>query len=100
MIKLIKHVISMDYDEPPTNMIKMIAYLRRHLELIPEKFRDSATLDIDVGDAYIEYDMYFIREETKEDVEERVKKEKKDDEICMRNDLRGLVGLKAEYPDK
>ena len=86
----------------PTNLKECIEWLQERIESIPEQFRDSAEIEMDVYEEYgCPYQTYIIQYERPETKEERTRRrsiENMHKAEVRRVELNNLKRLKEKYP--
>ena len=90
-----------DADELPGNMFSLIKFLHDKLLEVPEEYRSDAEIVFeakdDYGQASLEIDLYYQREENEEEKEERSRKSMRAFELEVDTELELLAKLKAKY---
>jgi hypothetical protein len=84
-------------DWPSENAIDFIGWFNEKISLIPEEFRDSATIDISSPYEYVSIEIYYKRPETKEDIKNRELNDLEMAEIERQMDMKKLEELNRKY---
>ena len=90
-------------DWPPNKPYEFMSWFQSKISLIPEEFRDSATIEIDSSTSYdsshATIEIRFYRPETDAEEAAREQNERLRAEIQRNAELRTLSALKAKYGD-
>lgn len=88
------------HDFPSENLTDFIQWFQDKLDKIPPEYRDSATVDFSTYDdeTNIRLQVSYLRPETKEESELRLKLEAERLNTLRQYELKQLEKLKAKYP--
>lgn len=88
-------------DWPPSNAVEFIKWFQGKLDLIPEEYRNVASIDLETHTSYdsseIEIDIYYDRPETAQEAAARKHKIQLQKEHERINELALLEKLKKKY---
>jgi hypothetical protein len=87
---------------PPRKLLRFAEWLQGVIDLVPEEYIESAEIDIDVEEkSYGGYcptiDITYSREETPEEVAEKITAERNRKRLLKERELRELERLKRKY---
>jgi len=101
---MIRNRIDVFYDDknssdwPATNPIKFIQWFQEKIDLIPDEFKESASIEISSDDAGVpEIDIYYYRPENEEETEKRLSRLSMLEYRKKQNELKQLKYLKEKY---
>ena len=99
-----KKYVHVDWVTPidlPENILSLVGFLQEKLLEIPEEYRADAEITFDIPSDYesgiVDIDLYYMREETEEEKEERSRKSMRAFEREVNEELALLKKLKAKY---
>lgn len=89
----------------PKNLVDLTAWVEKYLELVPEPYRDSATLEIvrlldSPRDNFLNVKVHYARPETDEEMEKRLVDEEAQKSEAQRAEKQRLADLKAKFNDR
>ena len=93
-----------DYDHDlPDTLPEFIEFFRSKLELIPEKYRDCASIDIDTsvehGSPVLDIWIYYLRPKTEEEEREAAELKSEQERFIANVELKEYHRLKAIYEE-
>lgn len=88
----------------PKNVLDLMVWFEKHLELVPEVHRSAVVFEIEAidewGDLSTRVSVYYHREATDEEVEAKSIKQKKAAALRKKRELSELRRLKERYPEE